>query len=224
MKSSHRIFQAAVVLVAGLSLSAVDCRADLDEGGFETYAAEELLNQSGWQSQGTDESGRYVSEGGRSEVRPETGRGNCLVWLSGFPAAKQTRLVKSFPPVSGGKAEVRFDFLPGHTTLPGRLIFDSGNGKDSLSLRFVKGTLQILPSGSAALVDTGLAFRADEWNRLEVRFDFAGHQAIVSLDGEKSSTVPLPEGLTQLSRVILFGGGIDFESKLDNLTVRSATP
>ncbi len=224
MKYSYRIFQAAVVFVAGLSLSAVECQADLDEGGFESYATGELLNHSGWQSQGTDESGRYASEGGRAVIQVENGRGNCVVWLSGFPAAKQTRLVKSFPPVSGGEAEIRFDFVPGHTTLPGRLIFDAGNGKDSLSLRFVKGTLQILLSGSATLVDTGIGFRADEWNRVEVQFNFASHQATVSLDGKKSSPVPLPEGFTQLSRLILFGGGIDFESKLDDLTVKSVTP
>lgn len=210
-----------IFIVAGTFFLASKSHANLNEEGFESYEVGELSNQSDWKPQAPnpDNPGSYIDEIDRVEIRQKSESDNMLVWLAGFPADQQTRLLKSFPPVSGDKVIIRFDYLPGHTTVPGRLIFDSGDNNFNLSIRFLKGTLQIVTEGGASLSDTGLEFTADEWNKIELQCDFVSHQLTVVLNEKKVTSISLPEELLRFQRIILFGGGIDFESCMDNLSI-----
>jgi hypothetical protein len=211
------------VLALSIILGIATTRADFDESGFESLREGDLFGQAEWHPQGSDGSGRYSDAENRAEVRVDSSQGKTLVWLAGFPATQQTRLVKSFRPVAGDNVLVKFDFMPGNATVGGRLIFDSGNGKDVVSVRFVKGSLQVSSGKDAEAVDTGLKFEKDDWNKVELQCSLKTHQMTVSLNGKKSDPIALPETLTQFQRVILFGGGIDFESLMDNLSIESVT-
>lgn len=204
-------------------LGVATIRAEFDESGFESLGEGDLFGQAEWHPQGSYGSGRYSDAENRVEIRVDSSQGKTLVWLAGFPSTQQTRLVKSFRPVEGENLLIKFDFMPGHATVGGRLIFDSGNGKDVVSVRFVKGSLQISCGKDAEAIDTGLKFEPDDWNKVELQCSSKTHQMTVSLNGKKSDPITLPETLTQFQRVILFGGGIDFESLMDNLSIKSVT-
>lgn len=221
MPSKNTLRKAICAL--SIILGVATTRADFDESGFESLREGDLFGQAEWHPQGSDGSGRYSDAENRAEVRVEPSQGKTLVWLAGFPPTQQTRLVKSFQSVVGENVLIKFDFMPGHATVGGRLIFDSGNGKDVVSVRFVKGTLQVTTGKDAEAVDTGLKFQADEWNKVELQCSLKTHQMTVSLDGKKSDPIALPETFTQFQRVILFGGGIDFESLMDNLSIEPVT-
>lgn len=196
--------------------------ADLNEDEFKSYSEGELLGQEGWTSQGPSELGKYTNQGDRAEVRFDAERGRkWLVWKAGFATIVQTRLLKNFNKTTGSKVVVKFGFLPGSTTVGGKMYFNE-SGKGGVAIRFSKGSLHV-DSSNSEKTNTELAFSEDDWNNVELQFDFKAHQVTVFMNGKRSAALPLATDLTTLNQVNFFAGGESFESGLDDLSVQSVS-
>lgn len=199
-----------------------NARADLDEQGFEVYNLGELLNQDRWTPQ-QEGSGTFEVAPERMEVRLGEGdRGQTIVWIEGFGGKDQTRVVKTIQPTTSNKVLVRFEFLPGGTSLGGRLYFEQ---KDlgSVGVEFSEGTIRVNEPGNQTSTDTHADFQPESWNRFELRWDFEKHNVEVLLDGQSLGNFQIPDTMTAIDQLNFFAGGTAFSSAMDNLTIESVS-
>jgi hypothetical protein len=131
--------------------------------------------------------------------------------------------------VANARVLAVFDFKPGNENLPGRLFFNQegvkgGSGSNVVALKFAKGTLHVVENGVPQPVDTTIPFLAKDWNHFELRFDFSAHTVEIVLNKKSAGTFKLGPEFTRLNQLNFFGGGSDFESAMDNLSITSTVP
>lgn len=207
---------------------AAACFADLNEEGFESYQEGELQNQKGWSPQAPDgEQGEYVAAKERMEIRRDpVAKNQYLVWKAGFGGKDQTRVLKSFAPTTGSKVRISFRVKPGGEDLGGGFYFDQWKkGEDwngtIVSLRFAQGTFHVLEIGTKNPTDTGIAFKTDDWNHMELRLDFEKHKMDIRSERQLVGVFDLPAEGCFVNQINFFGGGKTFETALDDLAIES---
>jgi len=210
-----------MAIVACVALLGVEVYADLDEKGFEFYKAGELNGQGEWSPQGlNDAKTGFDIKNDRVEVKKSEDKKNqYLEFKGGFIGAKQTRLIKVFPATTGKKVVVSFDFKPGAESLGGRLYFDHA-GVGGTNLQFINGNIFILEPGKADSTDTGVKFKVDSFNHIDLFLYFEKKKVEIALDGVAAGKFDLPEKTTLLNQLNLYAGGNE-PSCLDNLVISS---
>ena len=210
-----------LAIITCVVLFGVEVFADLDEKGFEFYKEGELNGQGEWSTQGlNDAKTGFEVKNGRVEVKKSEDKKNQWIeFKAGFAGKDQTRLIKRFSATSGQKAVVSFDFKPGAESLGGRLYFDHA-GAGGTNLQFIGGTIFILEPGKADSTDTGVKFKIDSFNHIDLFLDFEKKKVDIALDGVAAGKFNLPEKMTLLNQVNLYAGGNE-PSCLDNLVISS---
>ncbi len=207
------------LVLATLIANSPFIHAQLDEKGFQNYTEGDLLGQHGWQAQGREQGRPYTNMTGRVSIKVDPATGNRWVaWHEGFEPASQSRILKRFPATVGSKVVVKLDIRPGKATIPGQFIFDYER-TGGTSIRFDRGTLRVANHESPRPVDSKVSFYADDWNHVELHFNFETYQLQAYLNGRNAGLYALPPNMNGINEFNFFGGGIDFETGLDNLSI-----
>lgn len=211
----QRLALIGLVLIVGHNC----CLADLNENGFEAYNEGESVG-FGWRAQFFSEADDgYIEATDRIRVKRDAATGNqTIVWNAGVGGKQQTRTLKEFAPTTALKAVVSFNFKPGSETLERGLGFEQA-GVCGISLSFTGGTLRI--TEDKAPTDTGIEFKAENWNHIRLLMDFEKHTVEVWLNHASAGIFQLPVEFTALNQLNFSCGGVTFESEIDDLVVES---
>ena len=208
------------VLVCGIGLCS-QAFGDLGEGESPRQTGD-LHKQNGWEVQ-KPEAGGWTEAWDAVQVEQDEKGENMLVWQAGAGPKEQVRIVRPFPVTKSEKVRVAFDFKPGSDSLRGRLYFLQTASLPVLALQFQAGHVHVLESGQTQATDTGIAFSAEEWNRIEIRVDFVKHTAELVVNDSPAGRYEIPPGVTGLGVVNLFAGGQTHTSALRGLTIEGVS-